>query len=51
MKFGRDEVLIAPCMSGGFSADPGQGKNGHGRAPCLKDFFLRLECFSNKSNV
>ena len=56
-KLGRDEVIMALHMRLGFPARSakrwiqGSGKIGQWGAPCPKDFFIRLECNSNKLNA
>ena len=56
-KIGRDEVLMASHMGIGFfgeicpGVDQGNGKKGQLGALSPKDFFLRLEGYSNKLNA
>ena len=57
MKLGRDEVLMVTHLCLGFSANSAQGWIqggsiiGQWGVPSPKDFFFRLECYSNKPNA
>ena len=57
MKLGMDEVLKVPYKCCYFSARSAQGriqggaKLGHGGSPSSKNFFFRLEGYSNKPNA
>ena len=56
-KLGRDEVLMVPHLCIGFSANSAKGwiqggaKIGQWGVPSPKDFFFRLEGYSNKPNA
>ena len=57
MKLGMDEVLRVPYMFQGILSKYVQGRIqgganiGHGGSPSSRNFFIRLECYSNKPNA